>query len=116
MARHQTVTRARYMFKLKALLEERFNDLVKICSMEAGKTLEESRGEVRRGIEVVEVMAGIASLMKGQAMEDIVPVSTARHFASRRVFSPPSALSTFRNGTSVASAAGERGPRETPSF
>jgi malonate-semialdehyde dehydrogenase (acetylating)/methylmalonate-semialdehyde dehydrogenase len=65
------VTRARYMFKLKTLLEERFNDLVKICSMEAGKTLEESRGEVRRGIEVVEVMSGIASLMKGQAMEDI---------------------------------------------
>ncbi len=65
------VTRARYMFKLKTLLEERFNDLVKMCSMEAGKTLEESRGEVRRGIEVVEVMAGIATLMKGQAMEDI---------------------------------------------
>jgi len=65
------VARARYMFKLKTLLEERFNDLVKICSMEAGKTLEESRGEVRRGIEVVEVMSGIASLMKGQAMEDI---------------------------------------------
>jgi len=65
------VTRARYMFKLKAILEDRFNDLARICTIEAGKTLEESRGEVRRGIEVVEVMAGIASLMKGQAMEDI---------------------------------------------
>lgn len=65
------VTRARYMFKLKTILEERFNDAARICTTEVGKTLEESRGEVRRGIEVVEVMAGIASLMKGQAMEDI---------------------------------------------
>lgn len=65
------VTRARYMFKLKNILEERFNDAVKICSMEVGKTLEESRGEVRRAIEVVEVMAGIPSLMKGSSLEDI---------------------------------------------
>jgi len=65
------VTRARYMFKLKQALEERFDEAATLCSMEAGKTLEESRGEVRRGIEVVEVMAGISSLMKGQAMEDI---------------------------------------------
>ena len=65
------VTRARYMFKLKQALEERFDEAAKLCTMEVGKTLEESRGEVRRGIEVVEVMAGISSLMKGQAMEDI---------------------------------------------
>lgn len=65
------VTRARYMFKLKNLLEERFDEAVKICSMEVGKTLEESRGEVRRAIEVVEVMAGITSLMKGSSLEDI---------------------------------------------
>lgn len=65
------VTRARYMFKLKNLLEERFDEAVKICSVEVGKTLEESRGEVRRAIEVVEVMAGIPSLMKGASLEDI---------------------------------------------
>ena len=65
------VTRARYMFKLKQALEDRFDDAAKLCSMEVGKTLEESRGEVRRGIEVVEVMAGISSLMKGQSTEDI---------------------------------------------
>ncbi|MBF0502276.1 MAG: CoA-acylating methylmalonate-semialdehyde dehydrogenase [Candidatus Riflebacteria bacterium] len=65
------VTRARYMFKLKSILEERFDEAAKICSMEVGKTLEESRGEVRRSIEVVEAMAGIPTLMKGQALEDI---------------------------------------------
>jgi malonate-semialdehyde dehydrogenase (acetylating)/methylmalonate-semialdehyde dehydrogenase len=65
------ITRARYMFKLKNILEERFDELVKICSMEVGKTLEESRGEVRRAIEVVEVMTGITSIMKGQTLEDI---------------------------------------------
>ncbi|NLI77600.1 MAG: CoA-acylating methylmalonate-semialdehyde dehydrogenase [Candidatus Riflebacteria bacterium] len=65
------VTRARYMFKLKNLLEERFEEAAKVCSQEVGKTLEESRGEVRRSIEVVEVMAGIPSLMKGQSLEDI---------------------------------------------
>ncbi|MBI4655849.1 MAG: aldehyde dehydrogenase family protein, partial [Elusimicrobia bacterium] len=64
------VTRSRYMFKLKQALEERFDEAAKLCTMEVGKTLEESRGEVRRAIEVVEVMAGISTLMKGQAMED----------------------------------------------
>src|SRR3989339_932438 len=63
--------RARYMFKLKDLLEERFEDLSRVCSLECGKTLEESRGEVRRGIEVVELMTSAPSLMKGQSLEDI---------------------------------------------
>jgi malonate-semialdehyde dehydrogenase (acetylating)/methylmalonate-semialdehyde dehydrogenase len=39
--------------------------------MEVGKTIDESRGEVRRAIEVVEAMCGIPSLMKGQVLEDI---------------------------------------------
>ncbi len=65
------VTRARYMFKLKQALEDRFEEAAKLCTMEVGKTLEESRGEVRRSIEVVEVMAGIPTLMKGQSLEDI---------------------------------------------
>lgn len=65
------MTRARYMFKLKALLEERFDDAARICTTEVGKTLEESRGEVRRAIEVVDLMAGIPTLMKGESLEDI---------------------------------------------
>jgi len=65
------LTRARYLFKLKNILEERFEECARVCTMEVGKTIDESRGEVRRAIEVVEVMTGIPTLMKGQALEDI---------------------------------------------
>jgi malonate-semialdehyde dehydrogenase (acetylating)/methylmalonate-semialdehyde dehydrogenase len=65
------VTRARKMFKLKNLLEERFEEAARLCTTEVGKTIDESRGEVRRAIEVVELMAGAPTLMKGQVLEDI---------------------------------------------
>ena len=47
--------RVQYLFRLKALLEEHFEDLARTITMECGKTLAESRGEMRRGIENVEV-------------------------------------------------------------
>ena len=64
-------TRARYMFRLKNLMEERFEDLAQIIVCEHGKILDEARGEVRRGIENVEVAAGVPSLMMGYNMEDV---------------------------------------------
>jgi len=64
-------TRARYMFRLKNLMEERFEDLAQIIVREHGKILDEARGEVRRGIENVEVAAGVPSLMMGYNMEDV---------------------------------------------
>ena len=63
--------RARYMFRLKNLMEERFEDLAEIIVREHGKILDEARGEVRRGIENVEVAAGVPSLMMGYNMEDV---------------------------------------------
>ena len=63
--------RARYMFRLKALMENRFEDLAEVCVKEHGKILDESRGEVRRAIENVEVATGIPSLMMGYNAEDI---------------------------------------------
>lgn len=63
--------RARYMFRLKNLMEERFEDLAQIIVREHGKILDEARGEVRRGIENVEVAAGVPSLMMGYNMEDV---------------------------------------------
>ncbi len=63
--------RARYLFKLRALMEERFEDLAATVTRENGKTLDESRGSVRRGIENVEHACGIPTLMMGQALEDI---------------------------------------------
>ncbi|MBW1995890.1 MAG: aldehyde dehydrogenase family protein, partial [Deltaproteobacteria bacterium] len=49
------VTRARYLLRLLQLLEENFENLSRIQTQEHGKTIDESRGETRRGIENVEV-------------------------------------------------------------
>jgi len=65
------LARARCLFRLKELLEEHFEELSRIQTMEHGKTIDESRGETRRGIENVEVAAGIPSLMMGYNLEDI---------------------------------------------
>ncbi|MFW9805520.1 MAG: CoA-acylating methylmalonate-semialdehyde dehydrogenase [Candidatus Thorarchaeota archaeon] len=65
------VTRARYFFDLKALMEERFEDLARQVVIENGKTIDEARGEIRRGIENVELAAGIPSLMMGYNAEDV---------------------------------------------
>jgi malonate-semialdehyde dehydrogenase (acetylating)/methylmalonate-semialdehyde dehydrogenase len=65
------VARARCLFRLRDLLEENFEELSRIQTMEHGKTIDESRGETRRGIENVEVAAGIPSLMQGDYLEDI---------------------------------------------
>ncbi len=65
------LTRARYFFRLKELLEENFETLARVCTMEHGKIIDESRGEIRRGIENVEIASGIPSLMMGYNLEDI---------------------------------------------
>ena len=65
------VSRGRYLFRLKELMEEHFEELSRVQTMEHGKTIDESRGETRRGIENVEVAAGIPSLMMGYNLEDI---------------------------------------------
>ena len=64
------VERARYLFKFKGLLEDNFEELARIVTLENGKTLPESRGSVRRGIECVEVATGAPSLLMGQVLED----------------------------------------------
>jgi len=65
------VARARCLLRLRGLLEENFEEVSRIQTMEHGKTIDESRGETRRGIEMVEVAAGIPSLMMGYNLEDI---------------------------------------------
>ena len=65
------IDRTQYLFRLKTLLEENFESLVKLCTEEHGKTLIESRGDVRRGIQMVETACGIPNLMMGQSFEDI---------------------------------------------
>ncbi len=67
------VDRVQFLFKLKNLVEESLEDLARTVTMECGKTLDESRGEVRRLIENVEVACGIPALMQGYNSEDIAP-------------------------------------------
>ncbi len=65
------VVRARSMFRFRQLLEENFEELARTVTTEHGKTLDESRGSVRRGIECVEVACGTPSLMMGYGLENI---------------------------------------------
>lgn len=63
--------RVQPLFRLKALLERDFEEISRCVTTESGKTLAESRGELRRAIENVEVACGIPSLMQGRVLEDI---------------------------------------------
>jgi len=63
--------RAQVLYKFKAQLEQHFEEMAHIVTTEHGKTLDESRGSVRRGIECVEVACGAPSLMQGFGLEDI---------------------------------------------
>ncbi len=65
--------RVQYLFKLKDLLEQHFEELSRLITMECGKTIGESRGEMRRAIENVEIACGIPILMQGYLSEDIAP-------------------------------------------
>jgi malonate-semialdehyde dehydrogenase (acetylating)/methylmalonate-semialdehyde dehydrogenase len=63
--------RIQYLFKLKRLLDEHFDEIARLTVDECGKTMDESRGELRRGVENVEVASRIPSLMMGYNVEDI---------------------------------------------
>jgi len=65
------LARSRCLFRLKELLEENFEELSRVQTVEHGKTIDESRGETRRGVEMCEVSSGIPSLMMGYNLEDI---------------------------------------------
>lgn len=63
--------RIQYLFRMKQLLEDHFDEIARITTTENGKTLTESRAELRRGIENVEVACGIPTLMQGYNLEDV---------------------------------------------
>ncbi|HEY3173268.1 MAG TPA: CoA-acylating methylmalonate-semialdehyde dehydrogenase [Thermoanaerobaculia bacterium] len=65
------VVRARALFRFRDLLEQNFEELARTVTAEHGKTIDESRGSVRRGIECVEVACGSPSLMMGYGLENI---------------------------------------------
>ena len=63
--------RAQVMFRFKNLLEEHFEELSLLVVTENGKTLPEARGEVRRGIEVVDLACGAPTLLMGTNLDQI---------------------------------------------
>ncbi|QNU64211.1 CoA-acylating methylmalonate-semialdehyde dehydrogenase [Vreelandella titanicae] len=58
--------RARILFKFKALVEEHTDELARLVSSEHGKVFSDAKGEVTRGLEVVEFACGIPHLQKGE--------------------------------------------------
>ncbi len=59
------------LFKLKQLLEDHIDDFGRIITRENGKTFAESKAEMRRAIENVEVACGIPMMMQGYNLEDV---------------------------------------------
>ncbi|KIZ05257.1 methylmalonate-semialdehyde dehydrogenase [Monoraphidium neglectum] len=64
-------TRARVMLKFQHLIRENWDELAKLVTQEQGKTFLDARGDVFRGLEVVEAAAGIAPLMMGETVENV---------------------------------------------
>ena len=63
--------RIQYLFKFKRLLETHFDEIARTTTLENGKTLAESKAELQRGVENVEVACGIPTLMQGYNLEDV---------------------------------------------
>ena len=65
--------RARVMFNFKALVEKNMDALALMLSNEHGKVLADARGDIQRGLEVIEFACGIPHLMKGEYTEGAGP-------------------------------------------
>ena len=70
-SRTAVMERVRLMFRYKSLLEDHFEELASIITRHHGKTLDEARGEVRRGIEVVDFACGAPTLLQGRTLRDV---------------------------------------------
>ena len=65
------LSRARVMFRFKALLEQRADEIVTVVSREHGKVLSDAAGELSRGIEIVEYACGAPQLLKTEFSEAV---------------------------------------------
>ncbi len=63
--------RIQYLFKMKRILEENTDEIARICTDECGKTFAESKAEMVRALENIEVACGIPTLMQSEFSEDI---------------------------------------------
>ena len=65
------VQRARVMFRFKDLMEKNKDEMAKLVTAEHGKTVEDAKGSISRGLEVVEFACGIPHLLKGEFSENV---------------------------------------------
>lgn len=65
------VERARVMFRFAHLLEQHFEELARLVTREHGKTHEEAKGDIRRGIEMVELACHAPTLLMGQTLDQV---------------------------------------------
>ncbi|MCG3161617.1 MAG: Methylmalonate-semialdehyde dehydrogenase [acylating] [Acidobacteria bacterium] len=65
------VERARVMFRFAHLLEQNFDELARLITREHGKTPEEAKGDVRRGIEMVELACHAPTILMGQTLDQV---------------------------------------------
>ncbi|MEJ0025924.1 MAG: CoA-acylating methylmalonate-semialdehyde dehydrogenase [Rhizomicrobium sp.] len=65
--------RARVMFNFKALVEKNMDELARLLSSEHGKVVADSKGDIQRGLEVIEFACGIPHLTKGEYTEGAGP-------------------------------------------
>ncbi|HWQ31615.1 MAG TPA: CoA-acylating methylmalonate-semialdehyde dehydrogenase [Blastocatellia bacterium] len=65
------VERARVMFRFAHLLEEHFDELARLVTREHGKTHEEAKGDIRRGIEMVELACSAPMMLMGQTLDQV---------------------------------------------
>src|SRR6266568_759450 len=65
--------RARVMFKFLELVQAEYDDLARLLSSEHGKTFVDAKGDIQRGLEVVEFACGIPNLMKGEFSDNAGP-------------------------------------------
>ncbi|MCP5310338.1 CoA-acylating methylmalonate-semialdehyde dehydrogenase [Cognatazoarcus halotolerans] len=63
--------RARVLFKMKELVERHTDDLARLITREHGKTFPDAKGEVQRGLEIIEFACGIPQLLKGQYSDNV---------------------------------------------
>ena len=65
--------RARVMFEFKRLVEANMDELAELLSSEHGKVISDSKGDLQRGLDVVEFACGIPHLLKGEYTEGAGP-------------------------------------------
>ncbi len=65
--------RARVMFEFKRLVESRMGELAELLSSEHGKVIADSKGDIQRGLEVIEFACGVPHVLKGEYTEGAGP-------------------------------------------